>query len=113
MHSETRPKYEHAHHVILERLKGGRYPVGGRRLTEGELAGQFDVNRVIIRRVLAMMVQDGYVESKQGSGDRVLTPSPACSAFDDDGRMVFHEVVFRAGSVRFNLSQSARTPRHV
>ena len=37
----------------------------------------------------------------------------ACSAFDDDGRVVFHEDVFRCGSVSFNLSQSARTPRHV
>jgi len=246
--SETTPKYEHAYRVILGRLKEGRYPVGGRMPTEGELARQFDVSRVTIRRALDMLVQDGYVESKQGSGYRVLTLSPAsdtcltsftdamlraghepssrfvsldqfapgasetaalpgdmphltvsrvvrlrlvdetptmlvktyapgellkeaspadfpetgpgqsilrilsgrfgldwsaacedispiladaamaatfqvaagqpllkqaCSAFDDAGRIVFHEDVFRTGSVSFNLSQSARTPRHV
>ncbi len=248
MQSETQPKYEHAYRVILQRLKAGRYPVGGRMPTESELATHFSVSRVTIRRALDMLVQDGYVESKQGSGYRVLTLSPAsdtcltsftdamlraghdpssrfmsldhfapgapetadlpkemqgteisrvvrlrlvddtpsmlvmtyaprallkdarpedfpergpeqsilrilsarfgldwsaacedispiladdtmaetfqiepgqpllkqaCSAFDDTGRMVFHEDVFRAGSVSFNLSQSARTPRHV
>jgi len=71
------PKYEKAYRVILERLKNGRYPVGGRIPTEGELAGHFEVSRVTIRRALDMLVQDGYVESRQGSGYRVLTLSPA------------------------------------
>lgn len=248
MTSEDQPKYERAYQVIVQRLKSGRYPVGGRMPTESELAAHFDVSRVTIRRALDMLVQDGYVESKQGSGYRVLTLSPAsdtcltsftdamlraghdpssrfmaldhfeagadalahlppemqgvevsrivrlrlvdgkpsmlvmtyaprsllkdarpedfpergpgqsilrilsdrfqldwsaacedispiladdamaetfeiekgqpllkqaCSAFDDAGRIVFHEDVYRAGSVSFNLSQTARTPRHV
>ena len=37
----------------------------------------------------------------------------ACSAFSEDGRVVFHEDVYRSGSVSFNLSQSNRSPRHV
>ncbi len=246
---ETRelPKYERAYRGILRRLKDGHYPVGGRVPTESELADQFSVSRVTIRRALDMLVQDGYVESRQGSGYRVVTLSPAsdtcltsftdamlragreprskflgmthhapgapelaalpeeldgvevtlverlrlvdeapamlvrtfaprallpdarpedfpetgpnqsilrvlggrfglswssacedispvladaalaqifdveqglpllkqaCSAFDDAGGMVFHEEVFRVGPVRFNLSQSARVPRH-
>ena len=246
--TNTPPKYEHAYRVILERLKSGRYPIGGRLPTEGELSQQFEVSRVTIRRALDMLVQDGYVESKQGSGYTVLTISPAsdtcltsftdamlragkeptsrfvsldyfapgapeirtlpegmndtqitrvvrmrlvdgkpsmlvmtyaprdllkdataadfpehgpeqsilrilndrfalkwsaacedispvlpdadmarefeidvgqpllkqaCSAFDEDGRVVFHEDVYRSGSVSFNLAQSHRTPRHV
>ena len=248
MQTDGQPKYERAYQVIVQRLKSGRYPVGGRMPTESELATHFDVSRATIRRALDMLVQDGYVESKQGSGYRVLTLSPAsdtcltsftdamlraghdpssrfisldhfkagsselthlpaemqgveisrvvrlrlvdstpsmlvmtyaprsllkdarpedfpergpgqsilrilsdrfqldwsaacedispiladaamaeifqvtagepllkqaCSAFDDAGRMVFHEDVYRAGSVSFNLSQSSRTPRHV
>lgn len=247
-HSRELPKYERAYRAILARLKEGRYPVGGRVPTEVELAEHFSVSRVTIRRALDMLVQDGYVESRQGSGYRVVTLSPAsdtcltsftdamlragrdpcsrflslgtfapgapelaslpeelegvaitlverlrlvdgaptmlvrtfapsallsdaraedfpetgpdqsilrvlqnrfglswsaacedispvladgamaevfaieagqpllkqaCSAFDDDGGMVFHEEVFRKGSVRFNLSQTARTPRHI
>lgn len=248
MKDEIIPKYERAYRSILKRLKDGRYPVGGRVPTEAELSEQFSVSRVTIRRALDMLVQDGYVESRQGSGYRVVTLSPAsdtcltsftdamlragseprsrfisldhfaagapevqglppelqglaitrvvrlrlvdevptmlvetyaptallpdaraedfpetgpnqsilrilggrfalewsaacedispvlandalaemfeiaigqpllkqaCSAFDDAGGMVFHEEVFRKGSVSFNLAQSARTPRHV
>lgn len=242
------PKYQVAYRAMLRRIKQGQYPVGSRVPTEVELADQFSVSRVTIRRALDLLVQDGYVESRQGSGYRVVTLSPAsdtcltsftdamlragreprsqflgldhfapgqaphgdlpeellnraltrvvrlrlvdgepkmlvqtyapsellagpepadfpetgpdqsilrilgdrfgitwsaacedispiladaqsaaifgiepgepllkqaCSAFDEDGAMVFHEEVFRRGSVRFNLSQSARSPSHV
>ena len=70
-------KYKHASTVLLERLKEGRYPVGGRMPTEDELARQFEVSRVTIRRSLDILVQDGFLERKQGSGYRVLTLSPA------------------------------------
>lgn len=245
--TESAPKYENAYRALLERLKAGLYPVGGRLPTEDALAGHFEVSRVTIRRALDMLVQDGYVESRQGSGYTVLTLSPpsdtcltsftdamlraghepttrfvsldhlapgdaalaglppeletgpvtrivrlrlvdgaprmlvmtyapqallagaapedfpergpgqsilriladrfrldwsaacedispvladdalsrtfgiapgqpllkqACSAFDDAGRMVFHEDVFRTGTVSFNLTRSLRTPRH-
>ena len=71
-------KYQHASNVLIERLKNGRYPVGGRMPTEDELARQFDVSRVTIRRALDILVQDGFLERKQGSGYRVMTISPAC-----------------------------------
>lgn len=89
----TAPKYENAYRVILGRLKAGRYPVGGRMPTEGELAKHFDVSRVTIRRALDMLVQDGYVESKQGSGYRVLTISPA----SDTCLTSFTDATLRAG----------------
>ncbi len=75
--SNTAPKYEQAYRTILGRLKAGRYPVGGRMPTESELATQFEISRVTIRRTLDMLVRDGYIESRQGSGYRVLTLSPA------------------------------------
>ena len=34
----TTAKYKHASSILLERLKDGRYPVGGRMPTEDELA---------------------------------------------------------------------------
>lgn len=89
----TAPKYENAYRVILGRLKAGRYPVGGRMPTETELANHFDVSRVTIRRALDMLVQDGYVESKQGSGYRVLTISPA----SDTCLTSFTDAMVRAG----------------
>ncbi len=87
------PKYENAYRVILSRLKSGRYPVGGRMPTEGELARQFDISRVTIRRALDMLVQDGYIESRQGSGYTVLTLSPA----SDTCLTSFTDAMLRAG----------------
>ena len=87
------PKYEQAYRVILERLRAGRYPIGGRMPTESELASHFAVSRVTIRRALDMLVQDGYVESKQGSGYTVLTLSPA----SDTCLTSFTDAMLRAG----------------
>jgi len=86
-------KYKHACNVMLDRLKDGRYPVGGRMPTEGELAEQFDVSRVTIRRALDILVQDGYLERKQGSGYRVLTLSPA----SDTCLTSYTDAMLRAG----------------
>ncbi|WP_299726684.1 GntR family transcriptional regulator [uncultured Tateyamaria sp.] len=93
MQVETLPKYERAYRVILDRLRAGRYPVGGRMPTESELASHFDVSRVTIRKALDMLVQDGYVESKQGSGYTVLTLSPA----SDTCLTSFTDAMLRAG----------------
>lgn len=41
---------------------------------------------------------------------RPLLPQ-ACSAFAEDGSVVFHEDVFRTGTVSFALSRQGRTPR--
>lgn len=87
------PKYEAAYRTILDRLKAGRYPVGARMPTEGELSSQFGVSRVTIRRALDMLVQDGYVESRQGSGYRVVTLSPA----SDTCLTSFTDQMLRAG----------------
>jgi GntR family transcriptional regulator len=87
------PKYEAAYRTILTRLKAGRYPVGARMPTEGELSSQFGVSRVTIRRALEMLVQDGYVESRQGSGYRVMTLSPA----SDTCLTSFTDQMLRAG----------------
>jgi len=79
--------------VLHGRLKDGRYPVGGRMPTEIELASQFEVSRVTIRRALDILVQDGYLERKQGSGYRVLTLSPA----SDTCLTSFTDAMLRAG----------------
>lgn len=80
-------KYKIAYEAILSRLKAGRYAVGGRLPTEEELTRAFDVSRVTIRRSLDILVNEGYLERRQGSGYTVLTlspPSTTClSSFTD------------------------------
>jgi GntR family transcriptional regulator len=77
MATDLAPKYEQTYREILARLKAGRYPVGSRIPTENEFAEFFDISRVTIRRALDMLVDDGYIQRRQGSGYRVLTLSPA------------------------------------
>lgn len=79
--------------MILERLKDGRYSVGARMPTENELSTHFNVSRVTIRKALDILVQDGYVERKQGSGYTVLTLSPA----SDTCLTSFTDAMLRAG----------------
>lgn len=87
------PKYERAYRAILDRVKSGRYPVGARIPTEVELSSQFNVSRVTMRRALDILVRDGYVESKQGSGYTVLTQSPS----SDTCLTSFTDTMLRAG----------------
>ena len=75
--TDDMPKYEQAYFTLIKRLKSDRYPVGSRMPTEGDLANQFEMSRVTIRHALDMLVKDGYVESRRGSGYTVLTLSPA------------------------------------
>ena len=86
-------KYQAVHDEILQRLYNGQYAIGMRLPTEGELSQSFDVSRVTIRKALDMLVQDGYVESKQGSGYTVLTLSPP----SDTCLTSFTDAMLRAG----------------
>ena len=92
---EDMPKYEQAYYTLMKRLKSDRYPVGSRMPTEGDLAKQFSMSRVTIRHALDKLVQDGYVESRRGSGYTVLTLSPASdtclTSFTDAMLKIFQE----------------------
>ena len=70
------PKYKSIHDELLRRLKDGHYSVGSRLPTEDSLAQTFDVSRVTVRKALELLVQAGYVISRQGSGYHVSTLSP-------------------------------------
>ena len=90
---EDMPKYEQAYYTLMKRLKSDRYPVGSRMPTEGDLAKQFSMSRVTIRHALDKLVQDGYVESRRGSGYTVLTLSPA----SDTCLTSFTDAMLKAG----------------
>lgn len=79
MEARAAPKYKVAYGALLSRLVSGRYPVGGRLPTEDELARTFDISRVTIRRSLDMLVNEGFLERRQGSGYTVISLSPPSS----------------------------------
>ncbi len=76
MNKPVTPKYMVVHGEILKRLKSNHYSVGTRLPSEESLAGTFKVSRVTIRKSLEMLVDAGYLASRQGSGYHVNCLSP-------------------------------------
>lgn len=56
---------------VRRRVDEGEFVSGARIPTEAALMEHYGVSRVTIRRALAAMVEDGYVESRRGSGTYV------------------------------------------
>lgn len=72
-------KYQQVYDEILGRLQSGQYVIGMRLPTESEMTNSFGVSRVTIRKALEMLVRDGYLTSRQGSGYQVAAISPPTS----------------------------------
>lgn len=56
---------------LRRRVDEGEFVSGARIPTEAALMDHYGVSRVTIRRTIAAMVEDGYVESRRGSGTYV------------------------------------------
>lgn len=76
MNKPVRRKYLVVHAELLNRLKSNHYSVGTRLPSEESLANTFGVSRVTIRKSLEMLVDAGYLVSRQGSGYFVNSLSP-------------------------------------
>ena len=73
------PLYHRIYTVLNEQIHDGEFPPGTRLPSEIELARQFDVSRVTIRRTLDQLERHGMVERHQGRGtfvrvDRATEP---------------------------------------
>ena len=76
MTEQRLPRYQTIHEEMVSRLNRGFYSVGTRLPSEEALAKSFGVSRVTVRRSLEMLVNAGYLTSRQGSGYLVCTLSP-------------------------------------
>lgn len=66
------PLYQEVYQKMKHLIRTGEYEVGDFLPAESELEEQFEVSRTTIRKVINMLVSEGYVEVKQGRGTRVL-----------------------------------------
>jgi len=62
------PLYHQVAAILRQRINDAYYPVGGRLLSEDELAAEFSVSRATIRQAIGQLVVEGLVVRKQGSG---------------------------------------------
>ncbi|MDO4483818.1 MAG: GntR family transcriptional regulator [Clostridia bacterium] len=67
------PLFEQVKLQLLQKLEDGIYPTGARMPSEAELCEKYNVSRITIRRAVNDLVEDGYLERRQGKGTFVAT----------------------------------------
>ncbi|WP_173934617.1 GntR family transcriptional regulator [Chelativorans sp. Marseille-P2723] len=66
--SSPTPLYHRIYVVLRERLVSGYYPAGSLLPSEAELQESFEVSRITIRKAMELLVHEGLIERKRGSG---------------------------------------------
>lgn len=66
-------KYSQLAENLAGLIRNGSYPVGGKLPTEEKLAEMYSVSRQTVRLALSVLVRDGLISKKQGSGNSVIS----------------------------------------
>lgn len=75
-------KYEGIYHSIKKRIEAQDYPYQSLLPSENTLIEEYACSRNTVRRALAELVADGYVQTMQGRGVRVI--------YQPVGKRVYH-----------------------
>lgn len=71
-----RPRYQQIYAMLRERIRAGEFPVGSNLPTEAEFCDEFGVSRYTVREALRMLVNQGMLARRQGSGSEVIATEP-------------------------------------
>lgn len=66
------PKYKRIYLALREALANGKYSAGNKLPSESELVESFGASRPTVRRALAELESEGFVQRRMGSGTRVV-----------------------------------------
>ena len=66
-------KYLQLSNLLTEKIQNGTYPVGSKIPTETELSSFYNVSRQTVRLALSVLVGNGLINKKQGSGNTVIS----------------------------------------
>lgn len=78
-------EFERLAGVLRSRITDGVYPIGASLPSQRDLAGEFGVSRDTVQRALRDLVGEGWIESRQGSGSRVIKTQRIQSPTADSG----------------------------
>ena len=92
-----RQKYEQIYSTLKAQIEAGDYPVGGLLPSENVLVGEFQCSRNTVRRALANLVRDGYVQTRQGWGVCNIYQPIETSAYTMGTTESFAETARRTG----------------
>ena len=88
-------KYEGIYHSIKKRSEAQDYPYQSLLPSENTLIEEYDCSRNTVRRALAELVADGYVQAMQGRGVRVIYQPVGKTTFTIGGIETFQETARR------------------
>ncbi|MBN2047074.1 MAG: GntR family transcriptional regulator [Anaerolineaceae bacterium] len=71
------PKYYQIYLALKAKVDDGTYAVHAAIPSERQLAEQFNVSRITVVKAIDLLVQEGLIERRQGSGNFVRRPGPA------------------------------------
>jgi GntR family transcriptional regulator len=69
--AERQPKYLRIHAHLRDRITSGRWPAGSSLPSQRELADEFGVSLMTLRQALQLLIDEGLVDTRQGSGTYV------------------------------------------
>ena len=101
--------------LLRDKIVSGDLPAGLRLPGEPTLAQDFEVSRVIVRRALARLAEEGLVERRKGSGTFVRGEEPKVRTLITDVANVFSHLIEMGRSTDVRLLSFAYTgpPRRV
>ena len=88
-------KYEGIYHSIKKRIEAQDYPYQSLLPSENTLIEEYACSRNTVRRALAELVDDGYVQAMQGRGVRVIYQPVGKTTFTIGGIETFQETARR------------------
>lgn len=98
-------KYEGIYRSIKKRIEAQDYPYQSLLPSENTLIAEYDCSRNTVRRAIAELIADGYVQSMQGRGVRVI--------YQPVGKNdVYHRRHRDVSRNRPPQSSASRYPRH-
>lgn len=90
-----RSKFGEIYLDLKEKIEGGEYPYQELLPSENTLIGVYGCSRNTVRRAIADLIENGYVQSMQGKGVRVLYQPETKTAFTVGGIESFKETAER------------------
>lgn len=82
---------------LKSRIERGAYAYQSFLPSEAELTAHYDCSRSSVRRAIRMLAEDGYVQSQQGKGVRVIRDPHMEEPRGYDGLETFAEIAKRRG----------------
>jgi GntR family transcriptional regulator len=69
--ADRQPKYLRIHGDLRDRITSGQWPVGSPLPSQRELADEFGVSLMTLRQALQLLIDDGLIDTRHGSGTYV------------------------------------------